>query len=361
MIEIAIVVLCLLANALIAGAEMAFVAVSRPSLRELARQGQKKAEVLLRLRERPERTLAVMQIGITLVAALAGAVGGAGAEEQLSPLFEKLGINESTADTLAIGVVVIPLTYFTVVIGELIPKTLALRHSLAFGLAAAPWLSMFDCVLGPLVTVFEWSTKAFLSLLRLTTGGQPGTRADDTQHATVELGLLSTQHRQYVMNLVDLERKRMKDIFLPWQQVVKADVRLGARELQSILLASGHTRLPVLDGERLVGILNAKEFFALHASGSDQWISLVRPAVELPDQLPLLSGLKLLQDKRVHMGVVYSQQIRVGIVTLEDILEEVVGEIYDEDDDGALKAILTASPKTKGQWTEFSLGSSRPQ
>ncbi|HKY70811.1 MAG TPA: hemolysin family protein [Nitrospira sp.] len=360
MIEIAIVVLCLLANALIAGAEMAFVAVSRPSLRELARQGQKKAETLLRLRERPERTLAVMQIGITLVAALAGAVGGAGAEEQLSPLFEKLGINESTADTLAIGVVVVPLTYFTVVIGELIPKTLALRHSLAFGLAAAPWLSMFDCVLGPLVTVFEWSTKTFLSLLRLTGGGQAG-RTDDTQHATVELGLLSSQHRQYVMNLVDLERKRMKDIFLPWQQVVKADIRLSARELQAILLASGHTRLPVLDGERLVGILNAKEFFALHASGSEEWTSLVRPAVELQDHLPLLSGLKLLQDKRVHMGVVYSQQMQVGIVTLEDILEEVVGEIYDEDDDGALKAILTASPKTKGHWTEISLGSSRPQ
>jgi CBS domain containing-hemolysin-like protein len=96
MIEIVIVVLCLLANALIAGAEMAFVAVSRPSLRELVRQRHTKADILLRLRERPERTLAVMQIGITLVAALAGAVGGAGAEEQLSPLFEKLGVNEST-------------------------------------------------------------------------------------------------------------------------------------------------------------------------------------------------------------------------------------------------------------------------
>jgi putative hemolysin len=359
MIELGIVMLCLLANALIAGAEMAFVAVSRPSLRELVRQGHKKAEVLLRLRERPERTLAVMQIGITLVGALAGAVGGAGAEEQLSPLFEKLGISESTADTLAIGLVVIPLTYFTVVIGELIPKTLALRHSMAVGLAAAPWLSLFDCILGPLVTIFEWSTKKFLSLLRLTTGGQAGTRPEDPQDGTVELGLLSSQHRQYVMNLVDLERKRVKDIFLPWKQVVKADVRLTAREVETMLLASGHTRLPVLDGETLLGILNAKEFFALHASGSEQWRSLVRPAVQLPDHLPLLSGLKMLQDRRIHMGIVYSQQARLGIVTLEDILEEVIGEIYDEDDDGALKAILTASPKTKGHWTEFSLGSSR--
>src|SRR6478736_2334825 len=359
MIEVAIVVLCLRAKALIAGAEMAFVAVSRPSLRELVRQGHKKADILLRLRERPERTLAVMQIGITLVAALAGAVGGAGAEEQLSPLFEKLGVSESTADTLAIGVVVIPLTYFTVVIGELIPKTLALRRSLTVGLAAAPWLSFFDRILGPLVTIFEWSTKRFLALLRLT-GMQSG-RPEEGQAATVELGLLSSQHRQYVMNLVDLERKRVKDICMPWSQVIKADVRMSARELETILLASGHTRVPVLDREALIGILNAKEFLALHASGSEQWLSLVRPAVELQDQLPLLAGLRMLQDRHVHMGVVYSHQTRVGIVTLEDILEEVIGEIYDEDDDGALKAILTASPKTRGYWSEVSLGPSRNQ
>jgi len=358
MSQIIIVVLCLVLNALIAGAEMAFVAVSRPSLRELVRQGHKKAEVLLRLRERPERTLAVMQIGITLVAAMAGAVGGAGAEEQLSPVLEKLGLDENTADTVAIGLVVVPLTYLTVVIGELVPKTLALKHSLGFALAAAPWLSLFDRILGPLVTVFEWSTRGLLVLFRLT-GSQPGIRSEDSQQGTVELGLLSSQHRQYVMNLVDLERKRMRDIFLPWKQVVTAQVHMNVHDIETTLLASGHTRLPVVDGETLVGILHAKEFFALRASGTEHWLSLVRPAVELQDSLPLLSGLRVLQDHHVHMGIVYSGHIRLGIVTLEDILEEVVGEIYDEDDDGALKAILTSSPKTKGYWSEFSLGSPR--
>lgn len=358
MSQIIIVVLCLLLNALIAGTEMAFVAVSRPSLRELVRQGHTKADVLLRLRERPERTLAVMQIGITLVAALAGVVGGAGAEEQLSPVLEKLGLDENTADTLAIGLVVVPLTYLTVVIGELVPKTLALKHSLGFALAAAPWLSLFDRILAPLVTVFEWSTRGLLVLFRLT-GSQPGIRSEDSQQGTVELGLLSSQHRQYVMNLVDLERKRVRDIFLPWKQVVMAQVHMNAHDIETTLLASGHTRLPVVDGETLVGILHAKEFFALRASGAEHWLSLVRPAVELQDSLPLLSGLRVLQDHHVHMGIVYSGQTRLGIVTLEDILEEVVGEIYDEDDDGALKAILTSSPKTKGYWSEFSLGSPR--
>ena len=151
MSELAIVFLCVMFNALIAGAEMAFVAVSRPSLRELVRQGHKKAEVLLRLRECPERTLAVMQIGMTLVAALAGVVGGAGAEEQLSPVLERLGLNENTADTVAIGLVVVPLTYLTVVIGELVPKTLALKHSLG--------VALHYCPLGVILRQFTGTTR----------------------------------------------------------------------------------------------------------------------------------------------------------------------------------------------------------
>jgi putative hemolysin len=159
MIETSIIILCLLVNALLAGAEMAFVAVSKPGLRELVRQGNKKAELLLRLREHPERTLSVIQICITMVAALAGVVSGFVAEEGLSPIIESwFGFTENTSDTsdtMAIAIVVLPLTYFTVVVGELVPKTLALKHTLGFALRAAPWLSFSDKILGPLVTILE--------------------------------------------------------------------------------------------------------------------------------------------------------------------------------------------------------------
>jgi putative hemolysin len=107
MLELLIIVICLLVNSLLAAAEIAFVAVNRPFLRELVRQGHTKAQLLLRLRDNPERTLSVVQVGITLVGVLAGAVGGAGAEELLSPGLQKnLGITEATADTIAIGIVV---------------------------------------------------------------------------------------------------------------------------------------------------------------------------------------------------------------------------------------------------------------
>lgn len=222
-------------------------------------------------------------------------------------------------------------------------------------LGASPWLSLFDTLFGPLVTLFEWSTKRFLSVLSFLPGrNQVEAKAEASLQGTIELDMLSSQHRQYVMNLVDLERKRVKDIFLPWQQVVTLHEEQTAPEVETTILAAGHTRLPVMNEDTVIGILNEKEFFALMASGAEQWQSLMRPAVELQDQTPLLVGLRLLQDRRMPMGIVYSSKTRLGIVTLEDILEEIVGEIYDEDDDGALKRILTSSPKTRGYWSQHS-------
>ena len=361
MIEIGVIFLCLLFNALLAGAEMAFVAVSKPSLRELVRQGHRKAELLLRLRENPERTLFVIQIGITLVGALAGAVGGAGAEEGLSPTIEAwFGVTENTADTIAIGIIVLPLTYFTVVIGELVPKTLALKNPSRLALKAAPWLSLSDRILGPLVTLLEWSTKRLLSLLSLwPRRNRPDPTSHESADATVELGSLSAEHRQYVVNLVELERKRVKDIVLPWGQVIVVNVQQTARDVEATVIAAGHTRLPVMDASHVVGILNTKEFIALRASDGESWPSLIRPVIELQANTPLLNGLRLLRDRHMHMGIVCSSQAPLGIVTLEDILEEVVGDIYDEDDDGALRRILSSSPKTLGHWPQSSLEPSR--
>ncbi|HEY7531721.1 MAG TPA: hemolysin family protein [Nitrospiraceae bacterium] len=343
--ELGVIMLCLFFNALLVGTEMAFVLVNKPTLRRLAREGTAGAAALLRLRERPERTLSVIQVGITLGLSLAGVVGGAGAEEVLSPMIKEwLGVSENIADTMAITMVVLPLMYGTVVIGELVPKSLALKNPLKLALIAAPALTLFERMLSPVVNALEWSTKRFLTVLRFVTRSLEESSLSDGAESTVELGLLSTQHRQYVMNLVDLERKRINDIYLPWDKVSQVNVAMTAQEVETIVISSGHTRLPVLRGDRVVGILNTKEFAALRASGREDWESLVRPVVELPVETPLLAGLRLLQERRMHMAIVYASNERRGVVTLEDILEEVVGEIYDEDDDGMLRRILGAVP-----------------
>ncbi|MDP9131659.1 MAG: CNNM domain-containing protein, partial [Nitrospirota bacterium] len=256
-------------------------------------------------------------------------------------------------------IVVLPLTYFTVVIGELVPKTLALKHTLGFALRAAPWLSLSDKILGPLVTVLEWSTKRLLALLSLWPARRGEGEVQEETADTVELGSLSTQHRQYVLNLVDLETRQVQDIYLPWEQVIAVDVEQSAQGVETVVVTSGHTRLPVLKGVDVAGILNTKEFIALRAAGRENWPVLVRPVVEFQGKTPLLAGLKLLQDRRIHLGIVYAGRTRLGIVTLEDILEEVVGDIYDEDDEGTLTRILSSSTKARGRWPQASLDPSR--
>ncbi|MFZ4405569.1 MAG: CNNM domain-containing protein, partial [Pseudobdellovibrionaceae bacterium] len=163
--EIIVVAVCLFLNALFAAYEMAFVSVPRSELRGLARSGNKAAKALLSLREHPERTLSAIQVGITLVSAIAAAVGGVGAAETLEPYFmQKFSMSERVAEVLSVALVVIPITYLSVVIGELVPKTLALRNPTKIVLAGASALFVADRVLSPIISLLEWSTKKILKI-----------------------------------------------------------------------------------------------------------------------------------------------------------------------------------------------------
>lgn len=336
--EIIGIALCLALNAWLAGTEMAFVTVARPRLREEARKGSRAAARILALRERPERTLSVIQVGITAVGALAAAVGGAGAQESIQPVIrDALELGPSGAEALSIVLVVVPITFVSVVLGELVPKSLALRDPLQASLRAAPWLHGLDRVLSPLVSVFEWATRAVLALFRSTTSP-----AGKTSGESVELDTLSRQTREYVVNLVGLEKRRIRDVFLPWSDVVVVGAHQSVNEVERVIITSGHTRLPVVEGDEVVGMLNTKEFMALRASGSDAWSKVVRPILQVPEDEPLLRTLRRMQARRSHLGLVMSGEEKVGIVTMEDILEEVIGEVYDEDDDGARRQILAS-------------------
>jgi len=315
----------------------------------MAKEGQREAKLVLILRERPERTLSVLQIGITLVGAVAAAVGGAMAEENIKPYFmQNYGMSHRTAELAAIFSVVLPLTYFNVVLCELVPKTMALKDPLSIMLRAARWLMLFERLLSPIVSVLENSTKWILALL-------PSRSHKDVSGAleeTVELDSLSLQARQYVVNLVNMETKRIRDILVPWHQVNGVRLNQSMEEVQSVVVTSGHTRLPVLKDDVVVGVLNTKEFMALERAGEVNWERIVRPMVKVLESDQLLKVLRIMQEKRSHLATVYSQNRRVGIVTMEDILEEVIGDVFDEDDDGALKRVLSTAATFKNIGTK---------
>ncbi|MGE4131840.1 MAG: CNNM domain-containing protein [Bdellovibrionales bacterium] len=340
-----IVAVCLLLNALLAAVEIAFITLTRAQARELLKTGKKSAEILVALRENPERTLSVIQVGISLVGAAAAAVGGAQATHSLSPWIQsQTGWGAPVAHATAIITVVLPLTYLNVVFAELVPKTLALRSPVRIALASARWLQRLDSIFLPLVDILEWSTRKILAtFFPKSRANQPLASSD-----TVELASLSLQARQYVLNLVGVEKKRVRDVMLPWGQVDHVYVTQAITEVEAIALRSGHTRLPVMNNEGLFGIINTKELLALVKSGSTTWDHIVRPMSKVSEFDSLFKALRQMQEKRSHLSAVFLGPNLVGIVTMEDILEEVIGEIYDEDDDGALRRILSSAGRMRG-------------
>ena len=338
MITVLIVFFCLFLNAILSCAEMAFVTIDDKLLRKKVLAGDKGAIYIEEMGKSPERILSVVQIGITLVGAISGAVSGAGAEETLGPKFMTFfGISEQFADALAIVLVVGPLTILSVVIGELVPKSLAIRFSMPIILRLAPALKVAEKVLGPLVNPMEKVTDFIMKLLLKS---QPKIE-DSTEGEELSLKGLRHEYRQYFHNLLDLDSKNIGSVMIPWEKVDRINSMAEPEEVSAIIMRTRRTRIPVLDSNEVYGYLHSKEFVNLSQSGvGDNWLSFVRPIQALSQDTKVLDALRTMQKKKAHFMIVGSLERPIGIITLEDILEEVFGDFIDEDEDQKVTLFL---------------------
>lgn len=342
MTELIVVILCLLLNMILSGSEMAFVTVRRQQLKRLA-PTQRNARRLLKLKENPERTLSVIQIGITLVGSIAAAVGGAGAQESLTPwLMNSTSLTEETAEAVAIVIAVLPISYLSVVIGELVPKTLAMRSPLTIALWTSQMLYFGDKYLSPAVTILEKSTNLIIKTFSF--AHHKETTSDHTELAIEDLPL---QTKQYVVNLVSTDKKVAREIMLPWQEVIYIRQNDTLEDVETIVMNSRHTRLPVLlDGE-VIGIINTKEFLAARRYENTEWQNLIRPILKFKSFEPVFKILLKMQEQKSHLAVIYDRLNPIGLITMEDIFEEIIGDVFDEDDDGLIKKILASKSRRR--------------
>lgn len=341
MTELLVIIVCIGLNAGLAAVEAAFISVSKADLRVQGGSENLRVRRLLHLRDRPERSLSVIQIGITLVGIVSGTVGGAGAQEFVSPFLQRFfELGPATAKAIAIATVAVPLMFGTVLFGELVPKAFALRHAEYIALAGARWLVLLERMLLPVVELLAWATRTVVAVIPR----QPFART------TAETPVGAGPH--YALNLVDLAQRRVRDAMVPWSAATKADASMPSQAVANLALASGHTRLPVLRDGEVVGLLHTKELLTFMAAGEVDWRALVRPIVSVAPEDPLLSVLLLLQRRRSHLAIVLARdRTPLGVVTLEDILEEVLGDLYDEDDDQAVIQLLAARGKVSGMVT----------
>ncbi len=339
MVNIVIIALCILLNAFLAGTETAFVATRKSIIRLKVEEGIKKARLLLRLRENPERTLSVIQVGITFLGALASAVGGALAKGKISIwILSTFHLDEPLSEILSILLVVIPITYTSVVIGELVPKTIALRNPDFFALKASVILHSLSLVFYPIVLILEKSTRFVIKLL-------PKKNIPEEIHKKeqiLKLDVISKPTQKYVFNIVKIERITVSEILLKWEDTTTVELSQTINEVEHVALMSGHTRIPVTKEGKVVGIINTKELMVLSKANETNWSSIIRETIFVKEDMPILAALRLMQEKRMLLVIVLSNNQKIlGIVTLEEIFEEIVGDIYDEDDYSSIRKLLT--------------------
>jgi putative hemolysin len=341
MLDVFIVVACLAINAFFSAYEMAFVTVSNEELDELEDYSQQILKRVRLFKKKPERTLSVIQIGITLVGAIAAAVGGTGAVESLEPYFvQNYALSKSTAEAISVAIVILPLTYFSVVFGELLPKTIALKYPvkiLSFGTTV---LSLIDKGLSPVVTFLELSTNKLLTLVGLS--GNP--EEDESMGETVDIGNLADYHKRFVQNLVSLKGRRVSKSKVPLGKTVYLSFADSEEEVRAKTNSTPHSRFPVVDGDVIVGILLKKELPL--DSQLKPWQGILRAATRVSESDKVLEAFLKMQENQAPLAVVLNAEGQFsGIITIEDILEEIVGDINDKADYSKTSKMLSNRPK----------------
>lgn len=337
--EILIVVVLTVINGVLAMSELAVVS-SRPArLKVLSDQGSKGAATAIRLAENPGRFLSTVQIGITLVGVLSGAFSGATLGARLSEWLGTQGLSNTVADALGVGTVVVLITYLSLIVGELVPKQIALRDAERVAARVAPTMALIAKVASPLVWLLDASGRLMLALLGQK--GEPEETVTEEEVRTIiaeaeTAGVLERDEREMISGVMRLADRSARALMTPRREVEVIDLSDPIEEIRGQVRATRRNRLPVQDGEAdsIIGIIEMKELFEALADDKVELRSLVREAPVVLDTTGALDVLRAIRATHVHMALVFDEYGHFeGIITSSDVLEAITGAFQDEDEE----------------------------
>jgi len=346
--EFLIIGVMLVFNAIFTAFEMALASVSQARLLVLVDQKRAGAASALYLKERLGSSLAVAQVGITLAGAIAAATGGAGVQESIAPrLHEAWQLSHNAAQALAVIFCVIPLSAVTIVFGELIPKIFAIENKEWVCLRLAPVMRGFAAAIWPVAHFFEWIVTSILLFGRKKYQGKMDEWVDipgfHELHAAVSLArtkhLMGAQEEKIVMSAAQLSRRRIDEIILPARDISMIPSGLSLAEALIRAHLDLHTRFPISAEENnpqtIEGYITFKDLVSalkMHAA-TPTVKGIARPIKWIFADIPISQVLEQMMREKLHIAIVASREDRVlGLITLEDIIEELVGDIEDEAD-----------------------------
>nr|WP_153869543.1 MULTISPECIES: hemolysin family protein [Myxococcaceae] len=335
-----IILVLVLLNGVFSGAEIAIISVRSTRLNELVEGGSRAARAVRALRANPDRFLATVQIGITVVGATAAAFGGSSIAVRLAPLLQGLGLSDALAHQVAFAAVVGLVSYLSLVLGELVPKSLALRAGERYALVIGPVLRLLSRLMRPFVWLLTASSNLVLRLFGdRTSFSESRLSVEELQQLMEEAaksGSLHPRTSDIASRAFELANLSIEDIMVPRTRVVALPRDASAEDVKRVLLEGGHSRIPVYEGsiDKIVGYLLVKDLLGL---ALEQGLIVVedalRPAYFVPETVRPLDVLQQMQSRRIQMAIVVDERgVLAGIVTIEDLVEELVGEIFNEHD-----------------------------
>lgn len=355
-IEIIVIFILILANGFFAASEIAIVSARRSRLQQEADAGKQGAKQALYLTEHTDQFLATVQVGITLISTLAAAFGGASLSAPLAQWIRTFPLLRPYAETIALGIVVILITYFSLVLGELAPKRLGLRASEKIATRVAPIMMALSAIVRPIISMLTFSADLILRLL----GQHKPVKETVTEEDIVYLaregavsGTVEKEEHEFIRRVFRFTDRDVSTILIPRTEIVTIEVGTPLREVIETFLSSGYTRLPLYEDslDNVIGVLYAKDLLRSRTEQAEKDVDLraiARPPFFISEYQHVDDLLTTFRRKGIHIAIVideYSQII--GLVTLEDVLEELVGEIQDEYDVPADNAIVQ---REDGSW-----------
>lgn len=339
-LEILIILFLILINGFLSASELSIIAVKRSDVEQLASDGNRSAILVKTLKENSERFLATVQIGITVVGTMASAIGGVLAIEFIKPLFLNVPVKavQVAGDVLAIGIVVIIISYTTLILGELVPKSLALRYSEKIAYFTAKPVESFARIAYILVNVLTKSTNFILFLLRVKDVKEKSFASEEDVKFMLkegrEKGIFDETEQELIHSVFEFTDTTVREVMVPRSRIQAVDIKMPSEKLLNIMVEKGYTRYPVYEDtqDNIVGLLFNKDVLRMLEKKKPLEVkSLMREPYFVPETVMISSLLSDMQLKRYHLAIVINEHGEVdGLVTIEDLLEEIVGEIEDE-------------------------------
>lgn len=342
-VELIVILLLIVVNGFFSCAEFAIISIRKSRVAQLVSQGDERATMVEALQKDPHRLLAIVQIGVTVIGSTASAVGGVIAVDYIRPILQRssFAVVRNAAEPLAVTMVVAAVSYLLLILGELVPKTLGLQFADTMALRVAKPITVLARVAGVLVTMLSWSSKAVFALFRIKGEGKAFMTREEVQHIVAEgheSGIFSETEHTFIDNLFDFTHTSVREVMVPRTRIVAFDLNLPKEEILHGVLDNMYSRYPVYLGsiEETVGFIHSKDLLGRMVREPNFDIrSIVRPPFFVPEGKKVSELLKEMQKTRVHMAFVVDEYGGIsGIVTTEDLLEELVGEIQDEHDVG---------------------------